>query len=153
MYRSATDVFSTYDAVSHCGKLAPCFVQLPAHNNRLPPSPLLLPPKTGSDWSHRWSRSFSRFATSLGRGVHLLHLHPKLPLARHNERHIKANETVPNCMFITRHCIMYHITRSVGTVNRLRARQPMNYRSTPGKSCYPSALRSILTSSRTLAAS
>lgn len=36
--------------------------------------------------------------------------------------------------FITRYIIMYHITRSVGTVNKLRARQPRNWRSTPGKS-------------------
>jgi len=36
--------------------------------------------------------------------------------------------------FITRYIITYHITRSVGTVNRLRARQQRNWRSTPGKS-------------------
>jgi hypothetical protein len=38
-------------------------------------------------------------------------------------------------------------------VNRPRARQPMSWRSTPGKSWDPSFLRSILTSSKTLTAS
>lgn len=55
--------------------------------------------------------------------------------------------------FITHYIIMYHITRSVGTENMLRARQPRNWISTPVKSWDPSVLRNILTSSRTLSAS
>jgi len=55
--------------------------------------------------------------------------------------------------FITRYITIYHITRSVGTVNRPRARQPRSWRSTPGKSWDSSVLHNILTSSTTLTAS
>jgi hypothetical protein len=69
---SIVEIFQCHSA--KCGRAlreAGCSRPTPDCRSACPLMPLST---TGWDWSHRWSRSISRLATSLSRGVHFLHL-------------------------------------------------------------------------------